>query len=124
MTIDIDHSQVTEKVQGVEYVQGSSASDETMLLVRAYIHAYNCQRVMVILDSDHSEEHVIQELALYAPLVSIGMPLIVEDTNNHPGPKAAVECWYPNNSEKFKRDYMCEKFMLTFNRDGYFERIA
>lgn len=123
ITIDIDHSQLQVKVPGVEYIEGSSVSDETMLLVRAYIHAYDCQRVMVILDSDHEAPHVAQELALYAPLVSIGLPLIVEDTNNHPGPKEAVESWFPKNSENFKRDFMCEKFMLTFNRDGYFERV-
>lgn len=124
MTIDIDHSQLRIRVPGVEYIEGSSVSDETLLLVRAYIHAYGCQRVMVILDSAHDEAHVAKELELYAPLVSVGMPLIVEDTNNDPGPKAAVERWFPKNSEKFKRDFMCEKFMLTFNRDGYFERIA
>lgn len=123
MTIDIDHSRLAHKVQGIEYVQGSSISDETMMLVRAYIHAYECKRVMVILDSDHEEPHVAKELELYAPLVSIGMPLIVEDTNNHPGPKAATDEWFERNNG-FKRDFMCEKFMLTFNRDGYFERIA
>ena len=79
---------------------------------------------MVILDSDHEEEHVAQELEIYAPLVTKGSILIVEDTNNHPGPKAAVERWFPEHRENFKYDYMCEKFMLTFNRDGYFERIA
>ncbi len=124
MTIDIDHSRLAIKTPGVEYVLGSSVSEETMMLVRAYIHAYSCQRVMVILDSAHDEEHVAKELELYAPLVSVGMQLIVEDTNNDPGPKAAVERWFPKNSEKFKRDFMCEKFMLTFNRDGYFERIT
>jgi cephalosporin hydroxylase len=125
MTIDIDHSQLVQKIPGVEYVLGSSVSEETMMLVRAYIHAYNCQRVMVILDSAHNEEHVAKELELYAPLVSVGMPLIVEDTNNDPGPKAAVDNWFGNTrSCVFKRDFMCEKFMLTFNRDGFFERIA
>ena len=125
MTIDIDHSQLVQKIPGVEYVLGSSVSEETMMLVRAYIHAYNCQRVMVILDSAHNEEHVAKELELYAPLVSVGMPLIVEDTNNDPGPKAAVDKWFGNSQScTFKRDFMCEKFMLTFNRDGFFERIA
>lgn len=124
LTIDIDHSQVTRKEQGIEYYLGSSVDAETVNYVKAYIASYVCERVMVILDSDHSEEHVRAELDIYAKFVSVGMPLIVEDTNNHPGPKAAVESWFPENSEKFKRDYMCEKYMLTFNRDGYFERTS
>ena len=123
MTIDVSHDDLTRKEPGIEYVLGSSTAPETLTFVKAFIEAYECQRIMVILDSDHAEEHVAQELELYAPLVSIGMPLIVEDTNNHPGPKAAVDAWFPKHNEEFKADYMCEKFMLTFNRDGYFERL-
>lgn len=123
ITIDTDHSQLVRKVPGVEYVNGSSVSEETLMLVRAYIHAYNCQRVMVILDSAHDDAHVTKELECYAPFVSVGLPLIVEDTNNDPGAKAATDRWF-SQQEKFKRDFMCEKFMLTFNRDGYFERVA
>jgi hypothetical protein len=69
---------------------------------------------------------VEKEVELYAPLVSVGMPLIVEDTNNHPGPIAAVEEWFIAHEQygyQYRKDYMCEKFMLTFNRDGYFERM-
>jgi cephalosporin hydroxylase len=34
--------------------------------------AASAQRVMVILDSDHSEAHVFDELALLSPLVTPG----------------------------------------------------
>lgn len=126
ITIDITHERLMDeaKIPGIDFYLGSSVADETIVYVKSMIAAYDFKKVMVILDSDHSEEHVLKELELYAPLVSIGSALIVEDTNNHPGPIGAVCKWYPENQEKFQRDIMCEKFMLTFNRDGYFERIS
>lgn len=123
ITIDITHERLVKKVRGVDYYLGSSTEKETIDYVKAMIVAYQPKKVMVILDSDHDEAHVRKELDLYAPLVSVGSALIVEDTNNHPGPKAAVDDWFAYHSTHFKKDLMCEKFMLTFNRDGYYERI-
>ena len=42
--------------------------------------AANCDRVMVVLDSNHTHEHVLGELNLYASLVSAGSYCIVFDT--------------------------------------------
>ena len=87
---------------------------------------------MVILDSDHSCEHVLSELRLYAPLVSPGSSLVVEDTNinGHPvdprfgaGPHEALELFLPEHPE-FSRDAGCEKFYLTFNPGGFLRRDA
>jgi cephalosporin hydroxylase len=128
ISIDITHDNlhVKAKESDVVFLLGSSIDDEIIARVKAHIAAYYCQRVMVILDSDHSKEHVLKELEVYAPLVSVKCPLIVEDTNNCPGPKDAVEEWFSEHEQygyRFRPDYMCEKFMLTFNRDGYFERV-
>jgi cephalosporin hydroxylase len=38
------------------------------------------QRVLVSLDSNHTHDHVLQELDLYAPLVSVGSYIVVFDT--------------------------------------------
>lgn len=125
VTIDITHKDIGDEVRvpGIEFYLGDSVSNETIAYVKAYIEAYQCQRVMVILDSDHSEEHVSKELELYAPLVTIGSMLIVEDTSNDPGPLVAVQSW-ELRQKGFKKNLMGEKYMLTFNRDGYWERIA
>jgi len=114
------------KVDGIKFLEAPSESFEALSFVKAYLAAYQCQTVMVILDSDHSHEHVLKELELYAPLVTVGSALIIEDTSNAPGPKSAMEEWFIEKNGKdytFKHDYMCEKYMLTFNRDGYFERV-
>jgi len=93
------------------------------MFLKAFIASYDCKRVMVILDSDHSEEHVSKELELYAPLVTKGSILIIEDTSNCPGALAAVESWSLRQKE-FRKNVMCEKFMLTFSRDGYWEKVG
>ena len=76
---------------------------------------------MVILDSDHSQAHVSAELSAYAPLVTPGCYLIVEDTcvNGHPlypdhgpGPMEALDAFLPQHPE-FEPDPAREKFMLT-----------
>jgi len=88
--------------------------------------------VMVILDSDHHKEHVLTEMEMYAPLVTLGSYLIVEDTNINghpayseygPGPYEAVQEFLPLH-EEFEVDMECEKFGLTMNPSGYLKRIA
>jgi len=125
ISIDVSHEILEEKakVPGIEFYLGSSTDPETLTHVKAHIAAYNCQRVMVILDSDHSEEHVSKELDLYSPLVTVGSIIIIEDTNNHLGAQAAAKNW-GLRQKGFKKNLMCEKFMLTFNRDGNWEKEA
>ena len=76
-------------------------------------------RIMVLLDSDHTTDHVMEELRVYAPLVSLDCYLIVEDTD-HEGPRQAVEKFLPDNPE-FEVDHVCEP-ELTHNPGGYLRR--
>lgn len=62
----------------IELIEGPSTSTETMAKVRSSIPAG--ASVMVILDSDHSKAHVLDELRNYAPLVTQGQYLVVADT--------------------------------------------
>lgn len=123
ISIDISHEGLEEKakVPGIEFYLGGSTEESTIVYVKALIAAHNCKRVMVILDSDHAEEHVTKEIDIYTPLISIGSILVIEDTNNHLGALAAANSW-ALRQKGFKKNLMCEKFMLTFNRDGYWER--
>ena len=62
----------------ISLIQGSSVSEEVMGEVRE--KARGKSPVLVMLDSNHTHEHVAQELELYSPLVTQGSYLIVFDT--------------------------------------------
>lgn len=75
---------------------------------------------MVVLDSNHSREHVLAEMRTYAPMVSAGDYLIVEDTNGD-GPREAVRDFLAED-DSFVVDESREKFFLTQNPGGYLRR--
>lgn len=130
VTIDLEEIPGRPGHPRIRYLQGSSAAPETVAAVRSLIAPGD--RAMVILDSDHSFEHVSRELDLYAEFVSPGGYLIVEDTvvNGHPilpefgpGPFEAVAAFL-RRDDRFQRDATREKFMLTFNPCGFLRRVT
>src|SRR3972149_2717393 len=62
----------------VEFRQASSVDPD---LVTELAERVQGKRVLVILDSDHRENHVYQELKAYGPMVNLGSYIIVQDTN-------------------------------------------
>lgn len=109
-------------------LKGDSTSEEVFLEVAKRVKD---RKVIVILDSDHSKEHVLKELELYAPLVSISSYIIVEDTNLNghpiepnfgPGPYEAVQEFLKHNNN-FVVDKEREKLPITFCPSGYLKRI-
>ena len=62
----------------IDMLQGSSTAQE--VIAEVHERAERHERVMVILDSNHTHEHVLAELEAYAPLVSEGSYCIVFDT--------------------------------------------
>lgn len=62
----------------IRLVDGSSVADETVAQVKRTVGA--AAPVLVILDSLHTHDHVLQELRAYAPLVRRGSYLVVFDT--------------------------------------------
>ncbi len=61
----------------ISLIEGSSTAPETLAAVRARIAPG--ERVLVILDSNHSRDHVARELELYAPLVTSGSYIVACD---------------------------------------------
>jgi cephalosporin hydroxylase len=110
-------------------------STDTAIVEKAHteveraLHA-NPGHVMVLLDSDHSEANVSRELLYYAPLVTKGSLLVVEDTNvnghpsfpaHGPGPFEAVEKFLATSND-FEVDLSCQRFLVTFNPRGWLRR--
>ncbi len=62
----------------ITMIEGSSVDPE--VVSKVYGFAEKKKRVMVILDSLHTHDHVLQELRLYSPLVAAGSYLVVFDT--------------------------------------------
>jgi cephalosporin hydroxylase len=62
----------------IHLIEGSSIDDRVVDKVRD--RAANCKRVMVMLDSNHTHEHVARELEIYSPLVRRNCYLVVFDT--------------------------------------------
>lgn len=130
VTIDIRELPHRPQHERIKYLVGSSVADEIVEEAASLIKPN--ERVMVILDSDHSAEHVMRELEIYSRLVTPGSYLIVEDTNlnGHPvlplygaGPMEAVERFTRARTD-FVVDRQREKFFMTFNPKGYLRRVG
>lgn len=82
----------------IEMIEGSSVDPTIVGEVKK--RAQSASRVMVILDSNHSAEHVLAELKAYAPLVTPGCYLAVMDTVVERLPKELSfgRPWGPGNS--------------------------
>jgi cephalosporin hydroxylase len=129
ITIDIQPQADLPPHDRISYLQGSSTSGEVLDEVRRAVGEDG--RVMAILDSDHHAEHVLAELRAYAPLVSTGSYLVVEDTNINgnpvlpgwgPGPNEAVQQFLAE-TDAYEVDSSKEKFFMTFNPGGFLRRV-
>ena len=120
----------------LEIFDGSSVDEKIASVIAE--KAATCQRVMVVLDSNHTHEHVLGELNLYAPLVSVGSYCVVFDTviedldgvefvdrpwGKGDNPKTAVAEFMRTNSD-FIVDYAIdEKLLISAAPGGYLKRV-
>ena len=115
VSVDIEAQPGRPTHERITYLTGSSTAPE----IRARVEEFVGDRapVLVILDSNHEREHVLEELRIYAPLVTPGSFVIVEDTNVNghpvspdfgPGPMEAVS-EFLRSSEDFSIEWKREK---------------
>lgn len=101
----------------VTFLLGSSTDPAIVAEVARRVEG---KRTMVILDSLHTAEHVYGELRAYAPLVSVGSYIIVQDTLA--GPWAGIERFLQENRD-FVSDKSRERLIISNNPGGFLRRI-
>lgn len=115
---------------GIHYLLGSSTDPRIVKEVRDHLRG---TAVLVLLDSDHRKEHVLRELEIYAPMVTVGSYVCVEDVNlplvlpdsplAREGPAQAVEEFLASEAGRgFVRDRSKEKYLVTFN--AWLKRVS
>jgi len=105
----------------IDLVEGDSAAPEIVAKVRQLLAG---EKVLVILDSNHTKQHVARELEAYKSIVSVGSYIVVQDgvmielddvPNGKPGwaednPQRAVEAFLAGN-----KDFVLEPPQWQFN---------
>ena len=124
ITIDIEERPNRPEHPRITYLTGSSVDDQVVAQIRDQIGPE--EKVMAILDSDHSKGHVLAELRTYGPLISDGCYLIVEDTGagewEADADAGSAVSEFLAEDQAFNVDKKCEKFLLTNNPGGYLHR--
>jgi cephalosporin hydroxylase len=120
----------------IKMIEGSSVAKEVADKVRAHAKGKGC--VLVLLDSNHTHAHVLEELRLYAQMVTPGSYCVVFDTvvedmpeGMFPGrpwgrgnsPKTAVREFLKTNPEFEIDSSIHEKLLITAAPDGFLKRL-
>jgi len=116
ITIDINEGQNQPQHPRIHYLSGSSIDPMIYNQVKAMVGEDKV--VIVILDSDHSRDHVFQEMNMWHTMVTPNSYMIVEDSNVNgfpvrpdfgPGPMEAIDDFLRINNS-FTIDLSMEKF--------------
>lgn len=120
----------------ISMIQGSSIAPE--VISQVIERAKDKKRVLVVLDSNHTHDHVLAELNAYAHLTSVNSYCVVFDTliDDMPRHILGERSWGPGDSpktavheylkshEEFVIDKSIEnKLLITVAPDGYLKRI-
>ena len=120
----------------IEMIEGSSINADVVR--RVHEHAAG-KRVLVLLDSNHTHDHVLAELEAYATLVEPGSYCVVYDTliedlpddlihdrpwNVGNNPKTAVREFLARNHDFVVDEDIEAKLLITVAPGGYLKRIA
>ncbi len=120
----------------ITMIEGSSIDYKVIEKVKEF--AKKKKRILLFLDSNHTHDHVLEELRAYAPLVTKGSYCIVGDTGvedieqdliqNRPwgkgnSPKSALIEYLKEDSSFIIDKYFETKILITGSKDGYLKKI-
>ena len=124
--------------KNIHLIEGSSTSSEVLRTVDEFIKQNNSKNIMVVLDSDHTKDHVLEELRCFSSYVKKGSYIVVFDTtiedmpedffkDRHWGkndnPKAAVHAFLTEN-DRFEIDKRIDhKLLISVSLDGYLKCV-
>jgi cephalosporin hydroxylase len=121
----------------ITMIQGSSIDPVVVEKVKGF--AKDKRRILVVLDSNHTHDHVLEELKAYAPLVSLNSYIVVFDTiveylpaDYLPGhkrpwgigdnPLTAVRQFLSTNDDFEIDKSINNKLLISVAPDGYLKR--
>lgn len=130
----IESSSLSEEIKLVE---GDSVAPNVVSTVRELLSGLD-GKFLVVLDSDHSTEHVLEEMRLYGELCKKGSVMLVCDTvidelgeghfpgrswNSGFGPGKAVGDFLSEESSWEQMDDFSRRGLISEIRDGIIEKI-
>ncbi len=119
----------------ITMLEGSSIAPDMIATVKDIAQKY--KNIMVLLDSNHTHEHVLAELHAYAPLVASGSYCVVFDTivehmpddafpdrpwGKGDNPMTAVEAFLRENTDFSVDANMDAKLLISVAPRGYLRR--
>jgi cephalosporin hydroxylase len=130
--IDVGWTEMAETLRHprIRLIQGNSTSPQTVEAARAALPPGGG---MVVLDSDHHQQHVLDELRIYRDFVAPGQYLVAEDTNINgrpvfegygPGPFEAVRQFLGEDREFVRDDDLWKRQFFSFHQHGWLKRIV
>jgi cephalosporin hydroxylase len=123
--------------KNITMLEGSSVDENIVKQITDYAKGF--KKVMVVLDSNHTHEHVLRELELYTPLVSLNSYILLPDTfveffpkgyvANRPwdvgnNPYTAMEAFLKTTTAFVKDEAITDKLLITEALGGgYLKRV-
>ena len=116
--------------------EGSSTDEKIANEIRALAHSK--KSVMVFLDSLHTHDHVLREMEIYGPMVTVGSFMVVIDTcieafpagtyQDRPwdvgnNPMTAAKAYLKDHNEFIVDNDCCNKLCITEAFSGYLRKV-
>lgn len=103
----------------ITLIEGSSTNESILEEVKRYINEND--KVLVILDSDHSKNHVLKELECYSPLVTVGSYIVATDgimKDLFDVPRGKEE-WKENNPISAVKEFLMNNPNFVFEQPNW-----